>query len=101
MLNRAQVVPGDRLIDFIVPFLSLEQSVELLANRKPETHNLQPGGTVIMPSPVMDFGSMPTEAHVLRVLVASALGPYLSHGNYGACMYVAGHGALDALEQTP
>lgn len=51
-----------------------------------------------MPSPVMDFGSMPTEAHVLRVLVASALGPQ-SLRLWGMC--VAGHGALDAPEHTP
>lgn len=92
MPNGAQVVPGDRLIDFIVP-LALSKVLSSLPTGSRRLIIYSMGGTVIMPSPVMDFGSMPTEAHVLRVLVASALGPYLSHGNYGVCMYVAGHGA--------
>lgn len=91
------MVPRDRLIDFIVP-LALSKVLSSLPTGNQRL--IIYGGTVIMLSPVMDFDSMPTEAHVLGALVTSALGHYLSHGDCGA-MYVMGNGSLNELEHTP
>jgi hypothetical protein len=40
-----------------------------------------------MPSPVMDFDSIPAEACILGALVTSVLGHYLSPGDRGALLW--------------